>query len=77
MRGGDGVPWPAAGADSSAIFLRDFLLVVVNRACAKGFCCKILLVFMRILQLATMLSRLEGLLTVPCCTIDHLHSSRP
>ena len=25
--GGDGVPWPAAGADFFAIFLRDFVLV--------------------------------------------------
>ena len=31
MRGGDGVPWPAAGADFRAIFLfLDFLLVFMG-----------------------------------------------
>jgi len=64
MRGGDGVPQPAAGAD----FLAFFLFRAILFSWEFGV-------------LAAMLSRLgdslSALLTVPCCTIDHLHSSRP
>ena len=39
MRGGDGVPWPAAGADFLGFFLfRDFLLVFmgIRRTCGHA-----------------------------------------
>ena len=39
MRGGDGVPWPAAGADfleSIFFFLRDFVLVFIVVAVKRG-----------------------------------------
>ena len=45
-------------------FLRHFLLVFVGirRTCGHAI---------------TPCDSLSALLTVPCCTIDHLHSSRP
>ena len=38
MRGGDGVPWPAAGADFFGVFIffRDFLLVTAQDKSKKG-----------------------------------------
>ena len=62
MRGGDGVPWPAAGAD---FFIFSFLRLVsweFRYTCGHAI---------------TPCDSLPALLTVPCCTIDHLHSSRP
>ena len=58
---------PAAGADFFAIFFffsRDFLLVFMGIRCTCG-------------HAITPCDSLSALLTVPCCTIDHLHSSRP
>ena len=44
------------------LFLRDFLLVQNFAYCDHAI---------------TPCDSLSALLTVPCCTIDHLHSSRP
>ena len=44
-------------------FLRDFLLVSWE--------------FLYLQHAITPCDSLSALLTVPCCTIDHLHSSRP
>ena len=61
-----GVPWPAAGAD----FLWTFFFFAIFYLFSWEFA-----------VLAAMLSRLatacRPLLNVPCCTIDHLHSSWP
>ena len=71
MRGGDGVRWPPQAPIFSGFFCAgaDFF----------GLFCAIFHLFSwEFAVLAAMLSRqLSALLTVPCCTIDHLHSSRP
>ena len=64
--GGDGVPWPAAGRRAIFWIFWDFLLVFmgIRRTWAMRPCyhasCDIL----------------SALLTVPCCTIDHLHRKK-
>ena len=69
-----GTPHRACGGEMGSrsppqapiLFLRDFSLVswefgVLLRPCSRLGPC----------------DSLSALLTVPCCTIDHLHSSRP
>ena len=67
MRGGDGVPRPAAGADFFGTF---FFFCAIFYLFSKEFA-------VLAAMLITPCDSLSALLTVPCCTIDHLHSSRP
>jgi hypothetical protein len=55
---------PQAPIFSDFFFFGDFLLVFmgIRRTCGHAI---------------TPCDSLSALLTVPCCTIDHLHSSRP
>jgi len=70
MRGGGGVTWLAAGADFSS-FPPELLLVFL------GIRPPVRIAANAVLDAITPCDSLSALLTVPCCTIDHLHSSRP